>query len=125
MSTIADLTAAEVRAVLALNDGLPRLVATDSVWPARPVVKIAGPDVCDYCTETIAYYHRPGGTGAYVHVDTELTRCSGTGPMQLATPAPTCPACGARDVTTDLTDAWADYTRCGGCGWSDRRSLGD
>lgn len=38
---------------------------------------------------------------------------------------PQCPECGSFDYVFDQTDPWADITRCGSCGHTDRRSLGD
>jgi hypothetical protein len=38
---------------------------------------------------------------------------------------PQCPECDSFDYVFDQTDPWADITRCGACGHTDRRSLGD
>lgn len=38
---------------------------------------------------------------------------------------PQCPKCDSFDYVFDQSDPWADITRCGSCGHTDRRSLGD
>jgi hypothetical protein len=56
------------------------------------------------------------------HVGTDVRCASGN---SLAQPTPRCPKCKSANYVFDQTDPWADYTRCGDCGFADRRSLGD
>lgn len=69
------------------------------------------------------------GPGEYVPATTPF----GSGGIQHVAQAadhrfvvkPQCPDCDSFDYVFDQSDPWADISRCGSCGHTDRRSLGD
>jgi hypothetical protein len=90
-------------------------------------------DTCGTCAEPIEYlrstwqvdrgtYRDPNGhDSTWFHVGGEVWG----EPFHLAAPPARCPKCRSLNYVHDETDPWANYDRCGDCGYTYRFSLGD